>query len=403
MISVVSMDKAFAEIQINEKYYYDFGDVMIVSGKLVGYDNFLFKDNGIEQEPIKIDIYNTMETDPHVFEIRIFPNCVNGFYPNCDYTFNNSLSLSSAVGFVEGIYNLSVSYGNDVISYDFGVGIHSIDTFKAIQNQNITLEIIEKQFVITTDKPKYAFGDRLLSTGFLKGYDSNSIYDRNIVNIKIVDDKGKTLESEFKSKFKSGTPSLYEFKVFPRTGDGYAINQDIGINDLKRLKSGEYRFSISITPLDFIENKTYNIIATYGKEKIETSFIVYDKFANMKNVFEIYHKDKLYSLGDTVTITGLAPYAVGGAGQSKIIIGFDSNNKAIIKRSSSSGDNHYVMYTITRPDGEIKTGQVKVENGEFTINYKISEYPHSDGKFDKYTVKTQWTSHYQYLSFVVIK
>lgn len=403
MVSVANLDKAFADIQINEKYYYDFGDTMTISGKLIDYDNFLFKDNGIEQEPIKIDIYNTKEIDPYVFKIRIFPNCVNGFYPNCDYTFDNSLSLSNAVGFVEGIYNLSVSYGDDVVSYDFGLGIHSIDTFNSMKNQKITPEIIEKQFVITTDKSKYSFGDRLVSTGFLKGYNSNSIYDSAAVNIKIVDDKGKKLESKFYSKFKSGTPSLYEFKVFPRTGDGYAINQDIGVDNLKRLESGEYRFSIPITPLDFIENKTYNIIATYGKEKIKTPFTVYDKFANMTSVFEIYLKDKYYSPGETVTITGLAPHAVGGAGQSKTIIGFDSDNKAIIKRSSSSGDNHYVMYTVTRPDGEIKTGQVKVENGEFKINYNISEYPYFDGKFERYTVKTQWTSHYQYLNFVVLK
>lgn len=55
----VSTSTAFADIEVNEQYYYDLGEVLIINGQLVGYDAFLFESNGITQESIKIVIHNT--------------------------------------------------------------------------------------------------------------------------------------------------------------------------------------------------------------------------------------------------------------------------------------------------------------------------------------------------------
>jgi len=172
-------------------------------------------------------------------------------------------------------------------------------------NKIVFLE--DHSFFIKSDKEKYAFGDRALFTGNLK-----EIGDWPHVDIAILDQDGNQLETEFYDPDKTvstKTPSLYSFKVFPRDGDRYAINQDIGVDDLDRLNPGEFRFSIAMTPLDFVEGQTYTVVAKYEKNEVSTEFTLYDKFAHMTDIFEVYQEKELYRPSETVTISGLAPFA----------------------------------------------------------------------------------------------
>jgi len=318
---------------------------------------------------------------------------------------NVSITMQFPSEMPKGIYDIVINYGNTTKIQQIGYG----ETFEG------------KKFTINTDKQKYAFGDRVLLTGFLKGYTSASIYESVGVNIQILDENKKQLQSTFYSDSKTAVPSLYEFKLFPRNGDGYATTQNIVIDDLGVLKPYEYRTSFHITNLDFIANMTYHVIATYGKEKIETSFVIYDKFAHMTDIIEVYLKNIKSSLGDTVTITGLAPYANEGGGSSHEILHYnqqteeeiENNQKSILRdesitvkkrdKNSQTRDNSYAHYTISLPNDEKKTGIVKIENGEFTIEYDISEYEHIENNIEKYSIEIQWSSYYQYLDFVVEK
>ena len=171
------------------------------------------------------------------------------------------------------------------------------------------------------------------------------------------------------------------------------------------MKPNEYRFSVSITPLDFIEDKTYHAVATYGKNTVSTSFLVYDKFAHMIEVFEVYNNVKYYAAGDTVKFSGLSPYAVGGAGQSKQIINFDENNAPVYQRSGSSGDNAYVDYTVTMPNGKIYSDSIKVVNGEFDISYDLPKYftGKNDWIFGGWSFDIEWSSHHKYFVINLVR
>jgi len=154
IIGIFGTSEVFGEIQIDEKYYYDLGDSMIINGELIGYDEFLFKENSLQQEPIKIDIYNTQSPE-QIFNIAIFPDCANGSYPDCDYIFENSLSLSREVGFTDSIYNVIVSYGSDTTSYEFGIENYAIQALKSINFENVDGDKIE----VVLDKDGYKPGD----------------------------------------------------------------------------------------------------------------------------------------------------------------------------------------------------------------------------------------------------
>ncbi len=158
----ISTIESFAEIQVDEKYYYDLGDPMIINGKLIGYDNFLFKSNFQEFEPVKINIYSTQDIDPYIFEIRVFPYCVNGDYPNCDFIFNNSLSLSRDLGFTDAIYNVDIFYGSDKTSYQFGINNHSVEARESMNTKNTN----DQQIGISLDKSGYQLGDTVTVTAF---------------------------------------------------------------------------------------------------------------------------------------------------------------------------------------------------------------------------------------------
>lgn len=161
IIGIFGVSEVFGEIQIDEKYYYDLGDSMIINGELIGYDEFLFKENNVQQEPIKIDIYN-VQSPEQIFNISVFPDCVNGFYPDCDYVFENSLSLSREVGFTDSIYNVIISYGSDTTSYEFGIDNHSIQALKSINLDYVDGDQIE----IILDKDGYKPGDTVNITAF---------------------------------------------------------------------------------------------------------------------------------------------------------------------------------------------------------------------------------------------
>lgn len=158
---IIGLPSAFAEIELDEQYYYELGDTMVINGKLIDYDNFLFKENGIEFEPIKIDIYN-VQSPEQVFNIAIFPDCVNGEYPDCDYTFSNSLSLSREVGFTDSIYHVTISYGNDETSYKFGVDNHTIEALKSMSFENVD----GQQISISLDKDGYKLGGTINITAY---------------------------------------------------------------------------------------------------------------------------------------------------------------------------------------------------------------------------------------------
>lgn len=186
----------------------------------------LFEENHTTQTPIIITISN----ENHEWTPIITPD------KNLNY--HTGFTLSEQLGFTKGTYHVFASYGNYFKTTDFTVG-KQFFTSEPTKQESI--------FTITTDKERYAFGDRALFTGYLKNLKVSSYANLNIINIQILDEDKNLLQSKFykhgNNAKLSSTPSLYEFNAFPRTDTGYAIVQDIGIDNLKTLEPNEYRFS----------------------------------------------------------------------------------------------------------------------------------------------------------------
>jgi len=292
-------------------------------------------------------------------------------------------------------------YHKQYLSYlDCDPGFLQISITYGHSSYNKLVILEDQSFIIKSDKDKYAFGDRALFIGKLK-----EIGDWPHVDIEVLDQNGQLLETVFYNPDKTAStqaPSLYSFKAFPRNSDGYAINQNIGVDDLDRLEPGEFRFTIALTPLDFVEGQTYSVLAKYDKRVVSTEFTLYDKFAHMTDVFEIYPERKNYRPGDTVTISGLAPFAVsdgGGKSGFNFIPGPDDKTKSkeentaikskqrteayqkyrddqYLTNSNSDGGSpsNIVTFTITHPDSKKIQKTVGIDNGEFTIEFDIPEY-----------------------------
>lgn len=359
----------------------------------------LYEANNITQTPIVINVTNAT----HQWVPKIFPG--KGLV--CHTAFD----LSTQLGFSEGMYKVQTTYGPYSETLHFAIGHQFTDQlYKIKESQTEPIPQTEKKFYIKSDKPKYSFGERALFTGYVDGYMVNSFYDIASVNMQIQDDTGKLVDAKYYDKKLTASkdaPSLYDFKAFPKFGK-LRLSQDVKVDGLEPLKDGEFRFSLSMTELHFNKDQTYYAVATYGDHTVKTPFVLYDKFDKLEGAKWGVWLDKFtYAAGDTVVLEGLAPYAIGGTSSGtnyQSSVDADGKKKLIKTRSGSSGDNQYVTYTVTLPNGKAYQNQVKVEEGEFKIEYETPKYfGKGDWMIGNYQMEVEWSSHHKYFTFHVAK
>lgn len=173
-------------------------------------------------------------------------------YPDLNLNYSTTLSLHKVRGINEGLYNVTVNYGDATANTSFSVGF---ETFEEDETQDAELGI-------ATDRSQYIPGQLVSITGF-----ATDIIPLEGMRFTITDSDGKLVTNG---------------NLFPT--------------------DGEFATSIFINNVD-PSYGTYDIVAKYSDLTISTSFdVVKDVRENVP--ISLWTDKTAYGVGDLVQITG---------------------------------------------------------------------------------------------------
>ncbi|KAG2479018.1 MAG: hypothetical protein NPMRTH1_140006 [Nitrosopumilales archaeon] len=190
-------------------------------------------------------------------------------YPNMFLEYETSLKLQKVLGVSEGIYDVSVSYGDANIETQFSVGNEIFD----IQ------QIEQAALTITTDKESYLPGETV--TIFAE-------------TSEIIPFEGL--------KFQVTNPNgikIYEGTLFPNSGDGTSAVRGGELNANPDAQFSTTIFMDTVSPTYGI----HTIIAQYSTQAATSTFEVTEDVKENK-VISLFTDKPAYGLGDTVIISG---------------------------------------------------------------------------------------------------
>jgi Lamin Tail Domain len=186
-------------------------------------------------------------------------------YPNNNLQFSTSMKTDQVLGFAEGSYAISASYGTATASATFALG--STAFTPPPQTAPITMSV-------STDKTSYTTSETITLSGTV-----SQVIPLTSVTYKVYDPSGTIIYQGSLFPDQQGIFTTYNPYQSHSSASGIMIN--------------------AITPVYGV----YKIIASYGTTTATTSFSVMPKSQQSAPI--VVSTDKqVYGLGDTVTITG---------------------------------------------------------------------------------------------------
>lgn len=270
VLTIIAIPTAYANVSLSSDYY-EMGDFLEINGYFTG--------------------YTTIDIIGDDFKKGYFVDDIVGLY---EFGF----PITKDVGYSPGIYNVTITDGDYVITQQFGLDtvlpIYTLDTVQTVYNSN-----------------DYAifFGQvaGLKATTFSEGFS----VDADRVKIRILDHNGDLVQDNWKPSHKTGkikdSNYLTEDNLHITNMEFYSqINR--GELYLKTIKSNQidghipildngYKFNFRLDPVVFIPNRVYIVEVTYDiYDPIYKEFIViadvYDEKAKyQKQVCEPEKRD----------------------------------------------------------------------------------------------------------------
>jgi hypothetical protein len=251
-------------------------------------------------------------------------------YPNNNLQFSTSLKTDPLLGFQEGSYTISASYGTATASAGFAL---SSTPFIPPPTQ------AAKTISISTDKLIYSITDTISLSGNV-----SQVIPFTPVTYKVYDPTGAM---------------IYQGNLFPDSQGKFST-----YNPYQQHVTASGIFINTISPI----YGAYNIIANYGTTTATTSFTLLS--APQQNAPIVVTTDKqVYGLGDTVTISGSTKLA--GLQNSAL-----SPTLEIIQSYTTASNRATVPQTLN-----IKTFVNVMADNTFTYKFPITTDPNRLGTY----------------------
>ena len=338
-----------------DKTSYNFGDTVNISGQV---SNLVNSVNGYPQQ------VNLVVSEPNGFH-KTFT-----LYPTNNLQFSATIKLDEVLGFQEGTYSISATYGDVHTSTVFSLG--AVQFVPPEQNAPVTISV-------ATDKPTYTISQPITLQGNV-----SKIIPLKAVTYKVYD-PNKSLISQG-SIFPDSQGKFSSFNPYQQ----HLSNSGITIN--------------SVNPTYGI----YTLVAKYGDTTTTTSFSVFPE-AIQNSAISLSTDKQVYAPGDTVVISGsttvhglqnvgLSPsmqivqtftpvisqcgLKCGGISVNtmdiKTFVNLDADNTFTYKLSlaATSGSLGNYRVTVSIPTGKAETNFVVVENPS-NYNATTSNLPFS--------------------------
>ena len=228
----VTEETTFSLFATVDNKNYVFGEIVTISGNIS--DTLLTKNSTPEIVKVKIQ-------GPNYFKNL-------ALFPDRELTFSTSLMLQKVLGFNEGNYDVTVSYGDNTQTLSF-----MIDSPSVSDSENIFVETLE----IFTDKPSYLPGETAILFA-----ETNSSIEYGGLDYTVTNPHGQTIfegtifpNSEFSTVFQAGGGQIFPFStqlfisgVDPVYGT-YDVNavyksQNIGFKTDLESKNAKTSFSV---------------------------------------------------------------------------------------------------------------------------------------------------------------
>ena len=199
------------------------------------------------------------------------------------------------------------------VSKDVGT---AIKTFSVVDDPSMV--IIREPFTISTDKPIYDFGDKIIISGFVDDL-SQSTSDTPVVKVSIKDKDGNPLtmigDTGGGRLSTTGSAVSYDFTAVPDPSGRYMVSTELIRNVFDE---GQYLVTAKYLKLD--RSATFSVIDSLNADT------------------SIFLDKEVYGLGETVYLSGLLPQ-----------IGVSS-----------------VSISITKPDGSMINSGASLDNQQFS-------------------------------------
>jgi hypothetical protein len=321
-----SADKAELVISIKtDSRLYVFGETAIISGNVT--ERIYQEKPYFTQEQITLEI-----SGPGKF------TQTKTLYPDLNLQFKTQVKLDKVLGVSAGTYRISVEYGGAKDGSIFVVGE---------QKTSAILEE-ESELTISTDKDTYIPGQRVAI-------------------------------------------SASTTKTIPLAGLEYGVYDPNGIRvfsgKLYPSSKGEFSTSIDMTTVKPVYG-TYDIIADYGKQHAEATFVLTKDVKDTEKIVLVTDK-KVYGPGEPVTISGRSNKFVAALDLEVLqtgvtAIGKQTNNVYSIRDQVKLAGDSTFEYKLQIPSDQLRYGDYRVtvskEFGKSVTYFTIIENP------DEYTV-----------------
>ena len=312
-----------------DKTEYIFGDSLTIFGSA---SEILFVDaKEIVPDSIKIIIQG-----PNYYESATL-------YPDRDLNFSTTFNIQKLHGFSLGNYNVDISYGDASVKTEF-ILVEELST-SSTETESQKLEIF-------TDKVSYIPGETVILFA-----DTNSSLEYAGLNYVVLDPNGKTISDgtifpnpQFSTVHQSGGGQLYPFST------QFLMH---GINPVY----GTYQ----IQGIFKIQNPIYG--STNVELPASTTFEFVEEVMD-EDVFSLSTDKELYSIGDTITVTGRSNHIWTEN------IDLQVQQTGLLMRDTDSLKDQYI-----RPDPFTLKQSIDLNpNGTFEFQFKL--FHNDDGQED---------------------
>ena len=282
----------------------------VISGEYLGTDSTTFT----LVEDLKEDVAISLWTDKDVYSVgdivtitgRLNDLWVSSLDLEILQTRNTALGVNEFPGgdFAFKILDVVRLEGDSSFSYSFEIpkgverlGDYRIKVSKEVGSafKTITVAddptsdiIIREPLSISTDKPVYAFGDKITVNGFV-GELSQSTTNVPVVNISIKDKNGNPLQivgGTGEGRLgTTGSIVSYDFTAVPEPSGRYSVT-----TDLNRSVFGDGQYLVTAKYLDVSNSATFSVSDILGSDS-----------------FSISLNKEVYGLGETVFLEGIIP------------------------------------------------------------------------------------------------
>ena len=239
-------------------------------------------------------------------------------YPDLNLNYKTTLNLNQVLGINEGLYSVSVSYGNATSQTSFSVG-----------NKLVVEHIgVESALSIITDKSQYIPGDTISVTG-----STTKVIPFEGLKFTVKDPKGKIIS----------------------TGNLYPTN-------------GKFFTSVFLTSV----NPVYGTYQITGEYFDKSSYALFEVVQDIKEnkVISLWTDKDAYALGETVMITGRVNNVWVGSLDLEIIqtknaalgtteLGGGNSGFKILDVVRTAGDGSFA-YSFKIPDSHTRLGDYKI-------------------------------------------